>query len=155
MNGMKKIDSYLTFTLGNEYFTVNVANVLHILEVPEITKMPNSPKHVLGVMNLRGQVLPVIDPHPHFNIDNKDITLDSCIVVLEIRNNEEQFQLGCLVDSVQEVMEFSEAQILPAPDLGAKYDSNYIEGVIQNGDKFILILNVTEVFSELSIGLKN
>ena len=69
----QKLNSYLTFKLGNETFAANVANVLHILGIPEITKMPNSPDYVLGVMNLRGQVLPVIDPHPRFKIEAQEI----------------------------------------------------------------------------------
>ncbi len=147
---MKKLDSYLTFKLGNETFAANVAHVLHILGIPEITKMPNSPDYVMGVMNLRGQVLPVIDPHPRFKIEDQEETKDTCIVVIEIENEEERYQLGFLVDTVQEVVEISEKEILPPPELGTQYNSKYIDGVIQTGDKFILILNVTQVFSELS-----
>lgn len=150
---MKKLNSYLTFKLGNEIFATNVSHVLHILGIPEITKMPNSPDYILGVMNLRGQVLPVIDPHPRFKIESKEQTQDSCIVVLEIQNNSESFQLGSLVDAVLEVIEVSEDQILPSPELGVEYNARYIEGVIHRGEKFILILNVTQVFSELTKGL--
>lgn len=150
---MEKLNSYLTFKLGNETFAANVANVLHILGIPEITKMPNSPDYVLGVMNLRGQVLPVIDPHPRFKIEAQERTKNTCVIVLEIQNDEESFQLGALVDSVHSVIEISENQILPPPELGAQYNSKYVDGVIQQGEKFILILNVTKVFSELSKGL--
>ncbi len=152
---MKKLDSYLTFKLGNETFAANVAHVLHILGIPEITKMPNSPDYVLGVMNLRGQVLPVIDPHPRFKIEPQQITKDSCIIVMDISHNDDHFQLGSLVDSVQEVIEIKEEEILPPPELGAQFNSKYIEGVIHHGEKFILILNVTQVFSELSSGLEH
>ncbi len=151
---MKKLNSYLTFKLGNETFAANVANVLHILGMPEITKMPNSPDYVLGVMNLRGQVLPVIDPHPRFKIDPQETTKDTCVVVLEITENDEKFQIGSLMDSVQEVIEINEDEILPPPELGTEYDSKYITGIIQKGEKFILILNITQVFSELSSEIK-
>lgn len=151
---MKKLNSYLTFKLGNETFAANVANVLHILGMPEITKMPNSPDYVLGVMNLRGQVLSVIDPHPRFKIDPQETTKDTCVVVLEITENDEKFQIGSLMDSVQEVIEINEDEILPPPELGTEYDSKYITGIIQKGEKFILILNITQVFSELSSEIK-
>ena len=151
---MEKLNSYLTFKLGNEIFATNVAHVLHILGIPEITKMPNAPDYVMGVMNLRGQVLPVIDPHPQFKFEAPEITKDSCIVVLEIFNGKEQFQLGTLVDNVLRVIDVSDEQILPPPELGVKYNSNFIEGVIHQGEKFILILNVTQVFTELSVGFK-
>lgn len=151
---MKKLNSYLTFKLGNETFAANVAYVLHILGIPEITKMPNSPDYVLGVMNLRGQVLPVIDPHPRFKIEPQESTKDTCVVVLEINVKDEKFQIGSLMDSVQEVIEISDEEILPPPELGTQYDSKYIDGVIHKGDKFILILNITQVFSELSTEIK-
>ncbi len=152
---MKKLNSYLTFKLGNETFAVNVANVLHILGIPEITKMPNSPDHVLGVMNLHGQVLPVIDPHPRFKIKAQKTTKDSCIVVMEMNQNNEHFQMGSLVDSVHAVLEVNEDEIFPPPELGAEYNSKYIDGVIKDKDKFILILNVTNVFSEIGSPLKS
>lgn len=150
---MQKLNSYLTFKLGNETFAANVANVLHILGVPEITKMPNSPDYILGVMNLRGQVLTVVDPHPHFKIKPQENTRDTCIIVMEIKDQNEYFQLGSLVDSVLAVIELSDEEILPPPDLGTQYNSEYIEGVIHQGDKFILILNVPKVFSQLSKGI--
>ena len=151
---MDKLNSYLTFKLGNETFAANVAHVLHILGIPDITKMPNSPDYLMGVMNLRGQVLPVIDPHFRFKIEPQEITKDTCIVVIEIKHNEENYQLGSLVDSVEEVIEIQQEKILPPPELGAQYNSKYIEGVIQKGEKFILILNITQVFSELSSDIK-
>jgi len=151
---MEKLDSYLTFKLGNETFAANIAYVLHILGIPVITKMPNSPDYVMGVMNLRGQVLPIIDPHSRFKIESQEITKDSCIIVLDIFDNKEQFQLGSLVDSVQEVIEVTKEQILPPPEIGVAYNSKYIDGVIQRGEKFILILNITQVFSELGTRIK-
>ncbi|MDA3904998.1 MAG: chemotaxis protein CheW [Bacteroidales bacterium] len=152
---MKKLNSYLTFKLGDETFAANVAHVIHIIGVPDITKMPNSPDYLMGVMNLRGQVIPVIDPHPRFNIESQETTKESCIVVLEINHDKEDFHIGCLVDSVHQVLEISEELILPPPELGVQFSSKYIEGVLQKSDKFILILNINQVFSELNISLEN
>jgi purine-binding chemotaxis protein CheW len=151
---MKKLDSYLTFKLGNETFAANVAYVLHILGLPEITKMPNMPEFVMGVMNLRGQVLPVIDPHSRFKIESQPITKDSCLVVVEILNDNDHYQFGFLVDSVHEVIEIKKELILPPPELAVVYNSNFIEGVIQRNEKFIMVLNVNQVFSELTSELK-
>ncbi len=152
---MKKLNSYLTFKLGNETFAANVAHVLHILGIPEITKMPNSPDYLLGVMNLRGQVIPVIDPHPRFKIEAQETTKDSCVLVLEVSDeDEEEFLIGSQVDAVLEVIQINPEEILPPPELGVQFNAQYIEGVIQQGEKFILILNIVQVFSELSSSLK-
>jgi len=144
---MEKLSSYLTFKLGNENFAANIANVLHILGVPHITELPNSPAYIKGAINLRGKVLTVIDPHYKFQMPSQPITKNSCVVVLELENENEKLEVGALVDSVHEVVEVNEEELLPPPNLGSKFKSNFIENVIKKGEEFILVLNIQEVFS--------
>lgn len=144
---MKKLSSYLTFQLGNEKFAANIANVLHILGVPQITELPNSPPHIKGAINLRGKVLTVIDPHLKFEIESQEITKNSCIVVLEIEHESEKIEIGALVDSVDKVIEITEDELLPPPDLGTQFKSDYIENVINLNNEFILVLNIENVFT--------
>lgn len=144
---MKKLSSYLTFKLGEEKFAANIANVLHILGVPRITELPNSPAHIKGAINLRGKVLTVIDPHLKFEIKSQDITKNSCIVVLEIEHDSEKIEIGALVDSVDKVIEITDDKLLPPPDLGTQFKSEYIENVINLNEEFILVLNIKNVFS--------
>ena len=144
---MKKLSSYLTFQLGEEKFAANIAHVLHILGVPRITELPNSPAHIKGAINLRGKVLTVIDPHQKFEIETQEITKNSCIVVLEIENDTEKFEIGALVDAVDKVIEISEEELLPPPELGTQFKSEYIENVIHINEEFILVLNIKNVFA--------
>lgn len=144
---MKKLSSYLTFQLGKEKFAANIAHVLHILGVPQITELPNSPPHIKGAINLRGKVLTVIDPHLKFEIESQEITKNSCIVVLEIEHDSEKIEIGALVDSVDKVIEITEDKLLPPPDLGTQFKSDYIENVINLNDEFILVLNIENVFT--------
>jgi purine-binding chemotaxis protein CheW len=144
---MEQLSSYLTFKLGKEKFAANIANVLHILGVPEITELPNAPAYIKGAINLRGKVLTVIDPHEKFKMPQQPITKNSCIIVLEFEKDEEKTELGALVDAVDKVIEVGEGQLLPPPNLGTEFKSDYIENVIRKDDEFILVLNIVNVFS--------
>jgi len=144
---MEKLSSYLTFKLGNESFAANIGNVLHILGVPPITELPNSPAYIKGAINLRGKVLTVIDPHYKFQMPSQPITKNSCIVVLELESENEKIEVGALVDSVQEVIEINHEDLLPPPDLGSRFKSDFIESIIKKDEEFILVLNIQQVFS--------
>lgn len=144
---MKKLSSYLTFKLGEESFAANIGNVLHILGVPQITKLPNSPNYIKGAINLRGKVLTVIDPHQKFHMPEQPITKNSCIIVLELGQAEERTEIGALVDSVDQVIEISTEELLPPPDLGTQFKSDFIENVIKVNEEFILVINIENVFA--------
>src|SRR5687768_17514595 len=107
--------SYLSFKLGEEIFAANVEKVLEILEVTKITKVPKSPAYMRGVINLRGNVLPVIDTRQKFNMPHTEDTVNTCIMVLNIHMDGDKLILGALVDAVQEVLEISQDQIKTAP----------------------------------------
>jgi cheW protein len=142
-----KITSYLTFKLGDEEFAAHVSKVLNILELTKITEVPKSPNYMTGVINLRGSVLPVIDTRIKFGMTPTEYTPSTCIVVMDIDLEGESVHVGALVDSVQAVIEIGQEQIMPPPSLGNKYRSEFIEGVANVNDKFIMILNMDEVFS--------
>jgi len=149
----KMSNSYLSFKLENELFAAHVSKVLNILEMTKITKVPKSPAYMLGVMNLRGTVLPVVDTRMKFGLKISDYTINTCIIVLEIEIDGETVMVGALVDAVQEVLEVEAENILPPPSIGSKYKSEFIEGVTKSGDNFIMILDMDKVFTteELSI----
>ena len=142
-----KINSYLTFKLGEEEFAAHVGKVLNILEMTKITEVPKSPDYMKGVINLRGSVLPVIDTRIKFGMTPTEYTPNTCIVVMDIDMDGDSIHVGALVDSVQAVLEIEDAQILPPPSIGHKYRSEFIEGVANINDSFIMILNMEEVFS--------
>ena len=141
------IESYLTFGLGDEIFATNVCKVLEILEIPKITKVPRCPAFMRGVINLRGSVLPVIDARSKFGLSETNDTVNSCIMVLEISMQEQEIRLGAVVDAVQEVIEITPGQILPAPSIGSKYRGEFIQGMVKCDEQFIMVLDLDKVFS--------
>lgn len=144
---LTKINSYLSFKLGEEEFAAHVGKVLNILEMTKITEVPKAPNYMKGVINLRGTVLPVIDTRIKFGMPPTVYTTNTCIIVLDIDMDGESIHVGALVDSVQAVLEIEKAQIMPPPSIGSKYKSEFIEGVANIDDKFIMILNMDRVFS--------
>ncbi|QHT68144.1 chemotaxis protein CheW [Rhodocytophaga rosea] len=138
---------YLSFRLGDEIFAVNVAKVLEILEITKITKVPKSPDYMRGVINLRGSVLPVIDTRAKFDMELTTDTVNTCIMVLNIEMDGENLVLGALVDAVQEVLEIGKEQIKPAPTIGSKYKSEFIDGMVKIDEQFIMLLNMDRVLS--------
>jgi purine-binding chemotaxis protein CheW len=148
-----RINSYLTFKLGDEVFAANVGKVLNILEMTKVTKVPKAPPYMKGVINLRGSVLPLIDTRMKFEMEETVYTTNTCILVLDITMSGETVHVGALVDSVQEVLEFDDRQIQPAPSIGTKYKSEFIEGMAKVDDNFIMILNMDLVFSTEELSL--
>ncbi|OFX88902.1 MAG: chemotaxis protein CheW [Bacteroidetes bacterium GWF2_33_16] len=142
-----KINSYLSFKLGDDEFAAHVGKVLNILELVKITPVPKSPEYMKGVINLRGAVLPIIDTRMKFGMSPTQFTQNTCIVVMEILMEKDTIQLGALVDSVLSVVEIEDDQIQPPPSLGSKYKSEFILGVAKVEEKFIMILDMDKVFS--------
>lgn len=141
------INSYLSFDLGGEIFASNVNKVLNILEMVRITEVPNAPAYMKGVINLRGDVLPVVDTRVKFGMPGSEFTNNTCILVLEIELNGKEFQIGALVDGVQEVMEIEDGKLKPVPTIGDKYQTDFIKNMVQHQDQFIMVLDIDKVFT--------
>jgi purine-binding chemotaxis protein CheW len=152
-NTQNQTESYLSFKLGKETFAVHVSKVLEILEIPLITEVPQSPHYMTGVINLRGNVLPVIDSRKKFGMTSTEFTVNTCIAVISVEVNNEQITIGALIDEVQEVMEINKEDIHPSPSIGSKYRSEFIEGMVKIEERFIMILNIDELFSSEEIAL--
>lgn len=141
-----KINSYLSFNLGEEQFAAHVGKVLNILEMTKITEVPKAPEYMKGVINLRGTVLPVVDTRIKFGMTPTEYTTNTCIVVMEVDMEGDIVQVGALVDSVQAVLEIEESQIQPPPSIGSKYKSEFIYGMAKLDDRFIMLLDMEKVF---------
>lgn len=144
----QKIISYLTFKLGKEVFAINVGNVINILELVEITRVPKMPDYMAGIINLRGEVLPLLDANLKLGKEKSVFTNSTCILVVETRINGKNMKFGVLVDSVQEVVDVEDEQILPPPEIGTHYSANFITGVIQNGDMFTMLVDIHTFLTE-------
>jgi len=141
------VKTYLSFKLDDEVFAINVSGVLNILEMKHVTKLPNSPGYLKGIINLRGTVLPVVDFRIKFGLPENVFSADTKIIVLSITKNGEPVLLGVIVDSVSEVLEFSPEEILPPPSIGTKYNSGFITGLWRLEDGFMMILDIDKIFS--------
>ena len=138
---------YLTFKLNDEVFGVDVAQVREILDYIKITKVPQTPDFMCGVINLRGSVVPVVDMNLKFGMQKSEKTVNTCIVVVEVNLEGSTTVIGALVDSVQEVFEIEAQNIEPAPRIGTKLKTEFIKGMGKQEDKFIIILDIDKVFS--------
>lgn len=147
------VNSFLSFKLDDELFAANVGKVLEILELSKITKVPKSPDYMRGVINLRGNVLPVVDTRTKFGMEAIEDTINTCIIVLDIEMEGESVKVGLLVDMVQEVLQIDAESIQPPPSIGHKYKSDFIQGMGKVDEEFVMILNIDKVLStdELSI----
>lgn len=138
---------YLTFQLGDEVFALDVSRVREILEFTTITRVPKTPGYMKGVINLRGNVVPVVDMRLKLGLDETEKTVDTCIVVAEVSGEGENLVMGALVDSVQEVIEIEHDQIEPAPKIGIQLDTDFVAGMGKKDDRFVIILNMDKVLS--------
>lgn len=142
-----KTNSYLSFALGNEIYASHVKSVLNILEMTQITRIPKAPEYMEGVINLRGSVLPVIDARTKMGMEKIEKTKDTCIIVLEVEVDDEKIFVGSIVDAVREVLEIEPHEILPPPNIGNKFRSQFITGMYKEGEEFIMILDMNKIFS--------
>ncbi len=140
-----KEGKYLTFALGAEEFGLEILKVREIIGYMEITAVPQTPGHVKGVINLRGQVIPVVDLRLKFGMEEIDITEQSCIIVVEIDAGDRHFQTGIVVDHVQEVLDILGGDIEDAPQFGSSVDTDFILGMGKIGDTVKILLDIDKV----------
>jgi purine-binding chemotaxis protein CheW len=145
--GITETTQYLTFKLDAEGFALDVAKVREILDFTTITRVPQTPSFMKGVINLRGSVVPVIDMRLKFGMSETEKTVNTCIVVVEVEFDNESIILGALADSVQEVVEMEPNQIEPAPRIGTRLNTDFIKGMGKLGDTFIMILDIDKIFT--------
>jgi purine-binding chemotaxis protein CheW len=139
---------YLSFKLDQEIFALDVAKVREILDFTTVTKVPQTPDFMRGVINLRGSVVPVMDLRLKFGMSSTEKTVNTCVIVVEMVVDGETMVLGVLADSVQEVIDLEPEQIEPAPRIGTKLNTEFIMGMGKHNEQFMMILDIDKVFSE-------
>lgn len=145
--GISETRQYLTFKLGEEVFALDVSQVREILDFTNITKVPQTPEFMRGVINLRGSVVPVVDMRLKFGMSRTEHTVNTCIQVVEVMLDGERTILGALVDSVQEVFELEPDQIEPPPRIGTRLRTDFIKGMGKRDDRFVILLDIDKVFT--------
>ncbi len=140
-----KEGKYLTFALGREEYGLEILKVREIIGFMEITSVPQVPLHVKGVINLRGQVIPVIDLRTQFGMEEVEVTEQTCIIVVEIIQGEQRVNTGIVVDRVQEVLDIPGGDIEDAPEFGSSVDTDFILGMGKIGESVKILLDIDQV----------
>ena len=146
-------NQYLTFQLSEEIFALDIAKVREVLEYTKVTKVPQTPEMMIGVINLRGSVVPVIDLRLKFGMGMSERTVNTCIIIIEVSIDSEITLIGALVDSVKEVMDMDSDHIEPPPKIGTQLNTEFIKGMGKQNEQFVIILDIEKIFSvdELSM----
>lgn len=137
----------LTFILCNEVFALGIDTVREVLDGVEITQVPQSPAHLCGVINLRGSVVPVLEMRKKFGLSDRTANEQICIIILEVKFDDEHSLVGVIADSVCEVITLEENEINPAPRIGTALNTDFIRGMGKHNDKFITLLDIDRTFS--------
>jgi purine-binding chemotaxis protein CheW len=138
----------LTFLLDKEVYGTDISQIQEILEYRKVTPVPRTPNFMLGVINLRGNVVPVVDLRCQFDMNIIDTTVDTCIVIVDVTVDGEKAPMGILVDAVKEVITLGQGEISPPPRIGSRIDTRFISGMGKREEEFVVILNLPRVFSK-------
>ena len=147
MATITEVRQYLTFRLGDEVFALDVAKVREVLDLVPVTRIPRTPGFMRGVINLRGSVVPVVDLRASFGMPVSEVTVNSCIIVVEVLLDNEVLVIGALADQVEEVIDLEPEQIQAPPRIGAYVKTEFLHGMGKRDSRFLMILNIDQVFS--------
>ena len=136
-------DKYLTFSLGDEVYGIDIRVVIEIIGIQKITNVPEVPDYVRGIINLRGKIIPVVDMRLRFRREYREYTDRTCVIVVEING----VLIGLIVDGVSEVLDIAEKNVVPPPDLRAS-QNKYIRGIGKLESSVVLLLDWEKLFSE-------
>lgn len=145
---IKESGQYLTFQLGDELFAFDVLRTNEVLEVSQITRIPGASDAMVGVINLRGSVVPVVDLRKRLNMPIKDHTIDTSIIIIDTEYGDDKVILGVLVDAAKQVIMLDKSQLEPPPKVGMKLNIEYITAIGKHDNNFIILLNSDKIFSE-------
>lgn len=142
---MNREGKYLTFALASEEYGLEILKVREIIGYIDVTAVPQTPAHVKGVINLRGQVIPVVDLRSMFGMATTEVTEQTCIIVVEISQSGRKLNTGIVVDRVQEVLDIAGEAIEEAPQFGASVDTDFILGMGKIGESVKILLDIDRV----------
>lgn len=140
-------DQYLTFMLADEEYGVDILRVQEIRGWDSATTIPNAPDYVLGVVNLRGVVVPIFDLRKRFNLENVEFTAETVTVVVKVQHDKGERTIGMVVDAVSDVYNITAENINSAPDVGSSVNMEFIKGLATINDKMIILLDVDELIN--------
>lgn len=148
---VKKLEGkYLTFNLAKEQFGLQILKVREIIGVLKVTPIPNAPKSIKGVINLRGKIVCVMDLREKLQLSSVEVDRRNCIIVTEIEDESGIHEMGLLVDAVSEVLDIKEDEIEPPPMMGEDVQTSCILGMAHSGQDVKILLNIDQIVTEAS-----
>jgi len=144
---MGNTTQYLSFQLADELFALNIGKVREVIEFTSVTRIPQTPDFMRGVINLRGGVVPVVDLKEKFGMGKTEKNINTCVIITEISISDESVVLGTMADAVDEVFDLATEQVRPAPRIGTHLNTKFLHGMGKKDDEFILLLDIDKVFS--------
>jgi len=142
MQGME--GQYITFELGGETYGIAILKLIEIIGFRELTKIPNVPSFIKGILNLRGAAIPVIDLREHFHLQNVNYDSFTVIMILKISAR----TIGLIVDNVKDVVAFTQDQLKPAPRFNSQIKTDFIKAMGEKDDKFVILLDIDRLLSD-------
>lgn len=135
----------LTFTLGDETYGVDILRVQEIRGWSPVTRIPQSPAHVLGVLNLRGSIVPIVDLRMRFNLERAEYTPLTVIIVLSVESSLGRRDFGLVVDGVSDVIDVNTGDVKPAPEMGEQVSTEFIEGLAAVSGRMVMLLDIDQL----------
>ena len=153
MVGTSSESQFVTFSLDNEIFAVPVSVVREILDHEDAFKIPHGPEYLLGLRDVRGQGVPVIDLRLRLGMTRTERTPHTRALVLDVPIGERTLTLGLVADRVFEVVPFRTEEIEGPPDIGVRWQSDYIAGVVRRNGAFVVIVDLARLFSSTEMAM--
>jgi purine-binding chemotaxis protein CheW len=139
--------TYLSFTIHGDLYAIPVEKVLEVLEKQDFTKLPNSPPVIQGILNFRGNAVPLYDSRIKFNLPERKSDESYVIIVIDLMVENDSIHVGAIVDKVQDVITLSEKEIKQVPPMSKEFNAEYLNGIANLNDQFILLMDVDKIFS--------
>lgn len=149
----KTSSHFVTFGLADELLAAPVEAVREVLAVPPLTRVPNAPSSLLGIIDVRGGSVPVIDMRRKFGLPPAETTSNSRILVLDVAMGDRSVTIGALADRVFEVITMDDAALQPPPDIGVRWHSAAIAGIARRDGRFVILLDLPAVFNADTVAL--
>lgn len=132
---------FLSFQVGNETYGIEIRYVIEIVGLKQLTVMPEMPEYIKGILNLRGKFIPVMDVRLRFRMSAKEYDDRTCIIVVDLNG----YSIGLIIDSVSEVIQINDDEILKKPDMSTKAGCNYVKNIGKSGQTVIMLIDIEEL----------
>lgn len=141
-------DSYVSFKIGQQLYAVNVQNVLEVLERNELTDLPETPEHIIGVINFRGEIVPIVDLAMRLSLKEHPKKEKITIIIFELDIDNEKIRIGTSVDDVNDVLEINRNEVKNIPKIHQRISSEFIQGMVERENDFIILLYMAKLLTQ-------